>query len=607
MSSTSGVLASESDKSVLSGAELKETRDRAYRLLVSTLRPRVPLLTGAALVSILAALLEALAPLFLAKGIDVALPALRGGDSGPVWLIGGMFAVACVVMGFSYWLSKVLTARLSQAALMDIRERLFRKVQRLPMSFHERHTSGRTIARQTSDMDTIQEFLDGGVSEVLATGLYLIFTIGLVITLDPQSGLVIGIFLVGMYLLMRWFLSRSEIAFREQRTHSARLIVTFVETFTGIRAVQAFRREDEQDAKYSASASAYHRSTMNSVGLFGIMMPTITAIGNMCMVAVLAWGGCRALEGTLTVGTLAAVVLASKRVFGPLQGILMYISSLQSAQSALEKVSALLEEPEHVAEPSSPVDLSERGPGLGEVVFDHVSFGYTPEQPLIADLSLMIPAGQTVAVVGQTGAGKSTLAKLISRFYDVTAGSVRLDGVDLREMSDADLRRRVVMVTQEAYLFSGSVADNIALGKPGATREEVMAAARAVGAHEFIEALPDGYDTDVNKRGGRVSAGQRQLISFARAFIADPRVLILDEATSSLDIPSERLVQEGLATLLGDRTALIIAHRLSTVAIADRVIVVQDGRIAEDGTPEELITAGGEFAVLDAAWKKSLA
>jgi ATP-binding cassette subfamily B protein len=236
-----------------------------------------------------------------------------------------------------------------------------------------------------------------------------------------------------------------------------------------------------------------------------------------------------------------------------------------------------------------------------------VTFGYTHSTPVLTDLSLHIPAAQTIALVGTTGAGKSTLAKLIARFYDPNQGTVSLDGIDLRQVSNHDLRSAVVMVTQEPYLFSGTVAENIALGKPTATNEEIRQAARAVGAEEFIDNLPDGFDTDVNKRGGRVSSGQRQLISFARAFIADPTVLILDEATASLDIPSERLVQQGLQTLLADRTAIIIAHRLSTVAIADRVLVMEHGTIIEDGTPEELIDGTGKFAQLHSAWRDSLA
>ena len=281
----------------------------------------------------------------------------------------------------------------------------------------------------------------------------------------------------------------------------------------------------------------------------------------------------------------------------------MFYNSYQSAAAALEKISGVLEEQPSVPDPVHPVDLRE---AHGRVTFDHVEFAYKQDRVVLPEFTLELPAGQTVALVGSTGAGKSTLAKLISRFYDPSKGSVALDGIDLRQLHPKDLRRAIVMVTQEAYLFSGTVADNIALGKPDATRDEIVRAAKAVGAHEFIESLPAGYDTDVNKRGGRVSAGQRQLISFARAFLANPAVLILDEATSSLDIPSERLVQQALQTLLADRTAVIIAHRLSTVAIADRVLVMEHGIIVEDGAPDDLIDGTGRFAQLHAAWRESL-
>ncbi|MFM5904242.1 MAG: ABC transporter ATP-binding protein, partial [Microbacteriaceae bacterium] len=307
--------------------------------------------------------------------------------------------------------------------------------------------------------------------------------------------------------------------------------------------------------------------------------------------------------GDLKIGVLLGCVLYVSSFYDPMEQLAMFYNSFQSANSGLEKISGVLEEGPSVAEPENPINLAEP---KGHIEFDAVRFAYSNGKEVLPTFNLDIPAGQTIALVGTTGAGKSTLAKLVSRFYDQIEGQVRLDGIDLRNLTDENLRRAVVMVTQEAYLFSGSVADNIALGKPNATREEIESAAKAVGAHDFIVALPDGYDTDVNKRGGRVSAGQRQLISFARAFIADPAVLILDEATASLDIPSERLVQYGLKTLLADRTAIIIAHRLSTVSIADRVLVMEHGKITEDDTPAKLIAGTGKFAKMHKAWRDSL-
>jgi ATP-binding cassette subfamily B protein len=306
----------------------------------------------------------------------------------------------------------------------------------------------------------------------------------------------------------------------------------------------------------------------------------------------------------MEVGVLLAAVLYTRRFFEPMEELAMFYNSFQNASSALEKVSGMLEEKPTVLEPEFPTNLVQP---RGSLDFHHVRFGYNSSSIVLPNLDLHIPAGQTIALVGTTGAGKSTLAKLVARFYDPVEGSVELDGINLTQIANKDLRRTIVMVTQESYLFSGSVADNIGLGKPGASKKDIEQAARAVGAHDFIMRLPEGYDTDVNKRGGRLSAGQRQLLSFARAFIADPTVLILDEATASLDIPSERLVQHGLQTLLADRTAIIIAHRLSTVAIADRVLVMEHGDIIEDGTPEELIEGTGKFASLHSAWRDSLA
>jgi ATP-binding cassette subfamily B protein len=399
------------------------------------------------------------------------------------------------------------------------------------------------------------------------------------------------------------------VAFRRTRETVALLIVQFVETFNGIRAVQVFRRERRNDAIFEGLNNAYRDANRRVFTLHSVFIPGVTLIGNVAVVVVLFVGGVRVADGGLALGVLTAFLLYLREFYGPMEDVAMFFNSLQSATAALEKLALVLAEPPAVAEPADPVPLSP--PTAGEVWLSGVEFSYEPAaeraRVVLHELDLRIASGQTVALVGATGAGKTTIAKLISRFYDPTRGEVLLDGIGLTRLADRDLRSAIVMITQDGFLFSGSVADNIAFGRPGASRAEVEQAARAVGADEFIQRLPAGYDTDVRKRGSRLSAGQRQLIAFARAFLADPAVLILDEATSSLDIPSERAVQRALRTVLRGRTALIIAHRLSTVEIADRVLVLEAGRVVEDGTPEQLIDAtDGRFAALHTAWRDSL-
>ena len=596
------------DNAHLSKSDSKAVRRRSLALLRSLIRPvRVRFWLTIAMV-VLSQAARVAGPALIAFGIDHALPALRAGDNLPLVFTGVAYLLSAIATAGLTALYVTSTAKLSQAMLLDLRLRVFRHTQRLSLEFHEKYTSGRIIARQTSDLEALRELLDSGVSSLASGMLFMVFTAATVFALDWRSGLLVLAAGVPMFFLARWYQKHSQIVFRESRVVSARLIVHFVETMTGIRAVKAFRKERENAERYGQLAEDYRLVTVRSINLNGIFQPGLVLIGNVCVAVVLLFGGFRVLDGDLAVGVLLALMLSTKRFFQPVDQMAMFYNSFQSAQAALEKVSGLLEEVPTVRPPRNPVALKD---AKGAIDFIGVEFRYGDGPLVVPTLDLHIPAGQTVALVGQTGAGKSTLAKLIARFYDVTSGSLTLDGVDLRNLGTADLRRNIVMVTQEAFLFSGSVADNIALGRPEASRDEIEEAAKAVGAHEFISALPEGYDTDVNKRGGRVSSGQRQLISFARAFLARPAVLILDEATSALDIPSERLVQQGLARLLAGtdaagRTALIIAHRLSTVESADRVLVVHDGRIVEDGSPAELIGGGGRFADLHGAWKDSL-
>lgn len=593
------------DREDYTTAESRAIRRRSLRLLGSILKPLHKLLLLTAAVILVSTVLRVIGPMLIAAGIDDALPlAVEQGQWWPAigitlaFLVSGGAAAALIG-----WYA-VLIARLTQAVMLEMRMRIFRHTQRLSLEFHEGYTSGRIISRQTSDLESIQELLDGSLNELIDAILIGTFTVIALCLLDWQSGLLLVCMGIPLAILMRWFVVESQKGFRTTRVVSARLIVQFVEMMTGIRAVQAFRTERRNAQAFAAVSEDYRKANLRVIRLLGVLDPGLILLANITIAVVLLWGALRVSDGTLALGVLLAAVLYVRNFFGPLEEVAMFLNSYQSAAAALEKVSGVLEEEPTVPDPRQPVPMAR---ARGALAFDRVVFGYGNGRTVLEECSLELPAGQTVALVGTTGAGKSTLAKLVARFYDPSAGRVLLDGVDMREIATEDLRRAVVMVTQEAYLFTGTVAENIALGKPDATPEEIRAAARAVGAEAFIEALPDGFDTDVNKRGGRVSAGQRQLISFARAFLADPAVLILDEATASLDLPSERLVQEALQRLLADRTAIIIAHRLSTVAIADRVLVMDRGRVIEDGSPAALVARGGRFAKLHAEWERTLA
>lgn len=576
---------------------------RSRRLLASLMRPH----RRALWVALLAVLLEdgalVASPYLVKIGIDSGIPAAAKGRPGTIIAVGAAIAGAALVGALARRSFLRLTGRIGQATVLDLRQRVFEQFQRLSIAFHERYTSGRVVARQTSDMDAIVELLAQGLDGMVAAVLSVV-TIGIaLLLLNLQLGLIaVGAFAILVWLT-RWFRRGSAMAYRRTRESVAQVIVHFVESMGGIRAVQAFRREERNQAIFEHLTDAYRRALQRSFRLIALYSPGIKGLGNLAIGAVLFYGGYRALHGELTVGVLAAFLLYLRQFFEPLQELSQFYNSFQSASAALEKLAGVLEEPASVPEPAHPVPLPPGG--AGRLALEGVRFGYR-EHLVLPGIDLVVPGGQTVALVGTTGAGKTTMARLMARFYDPDEGRVTLDGIDMRDLSEDDLRRAVVMVTQESFLFSGSVADNIALGRPGARRSEIEDAARAIGAHDVLSSLPEGYDTDVRKRGGRLSAGQRQLVCFARALMADPEVLILDEATSSLDVPSERLVQRALRTILAGRTAVIIAHRLTTVEIADRVLVLEAGRIVEDGAPGELAGTRSRYGALHRAWAESL-
>ncbi|MGC5021700.1 ABC transporter ATP-binding protein [Micromonospora sp. DT47] len=580
-------------------------RGRSRVLLRELLRPHRRRL-GLAVTLLLAQNAAAMSgPYLVMLGIDRAIGPLRAGDPRPLAAVAGAFAVAASTEYAARRSFLTLSARIGQAVLLELRQRVYRHFLTLSVGFHERYTSGRVVSRLTSDLDSIAELVDGGIDSLVLAALSVLSVAGILLWLDLPLAAVTLLAFPFLYWLSRWFARASADAYRRSREAVALVIVHFVESLRGIRAVQAFRREPRNQQIFAAVNDEYRRANVRAFRLIATFSPGIKVIGNVTVAVVLGYGGWRVLGGGMEVGVLAAFLLYLRRFFEPMQELSQFYNSLQSATAALEKLAGVLDERPGVPEPAYPVPLP-AGPGRGAVTFRSVTFGYRRQTPILAGFDLVVPAGQTVALIGPTGAGKSTVARLLARFHDPDDGTVKLDGVDLRDLSDPQLRRAVVLVTQENHLFSGTVAENIRFGRPTADDAAVEAAARAIGAHHFIAALPDGYATEVHRRGGRLSAGQRQLVAFARAFLADPRVLILDEATSSLDVPTERLVQRALATVLRDRTALVIAHRLSTVETADRVLVLDGGRIVEDGPPARLAATGGRYAALYQQWRDSL-
>ena len=597
----------------MSPQERAETRERSMALLRQMLRPH----RGALALSIISVLLvsgsSAVAPILIARVLDSSIEPLKQGDASVLLTLLVFFVAATAVTAIFSWVNVAYTVRVSLGVVVYLRKRVFRHAQSLSVSFHERYTSGKVISRLTSDIDTVRSFLDSGISQLAITLLSMVISEVAIFLLDWRIGLFMLVLGVPIYFLTRWFQKTAVPVFRTMRTESAHLTSRFVETFTGIRAVKSFGAEAQMRYEYAQASERYRLAVMDSIKIFGVYSPVLMLLGNVFIAGALVLGGYAVLGGTMQIGTLLALVIYANRVFEPVMQLSEFYNMFQSAMSALEKLSSFLAEEPEVAEPEHPHERAvESATGTAEgasgtihgalVELDSAVFGYTSDRHALKETTLRIEPGTTVALVGATGAGKSTIAKLVARFYDVSAGQVRIDGVDVRQLADVQLRREVLMLTQEVFLFSASILENIRMGNPQASDEQVKAAAKAVGADAFIERLREGYESQLGRGGITLSAGQRQLVSFARVFLANPRVLILDEATASLDIPSERAVQAALRTVLAGRTALVIAHRLSTVLGADRVLVIHEGSVVEDGSPQQLIASGGRFAAMYASW-----
>lgn len=582
-------------------------RRRSRRLLGDLVRPERGRLVIGTIFTVLHSLAGLAIPLLVGLGIDKGItPALeRGGSLRSLYPIIGVFLVVQVVeaatlRGFLAYIGLV-----GENVLLDLRTRVFDHFQRLSVAFYEKFTTGRMMSRLGNDIDAIAELFLTGVIDLPWAVLQVCGIIVILLVLDlPLAAVTLAIFPF-VFLLSRWFRNRTEVIYRNVRKAVALVYIQFNETLGGIRAVHSFRREPRNQEIFEDIDARYRDANMEGIRAQAVYGPGTGLLGELAMFCVLIYGGFRVMGGQMTLGVLMSFLLYTRNFFHPIQELSQVYNIFQAAASALEKLSGLLAEKASVPEPA-PERAVVRPSWRGRIDFEDVTFGYR-DRNILEHTSLDVPAGQTVALVGPTGAGKTTIARLVARFYDPNGGRVALDGVDLRDLPSSELRRAIVMVTQESFLFSGTVGDNIAFGRPSATRDEIVRAAEVVGAHTFIEAMPEGYDTDIRKRGGRLSAGQRQLVALARAFLADPAVIIFDEATSSIDMPSERLVQRALEIVLEDRTAFIIAHRLATVAIADRVLVIDDGRIIEDGSPQDLLAAGGRWAALHEAWEESLA
>ncbi|WP_309132342.1 ABC transporter ATP-binding protein [Brevibacterium sp.] len=596
---------------------------KARALLRSLIRPHLAMALFLLVIVVLTALLLIIGPIFIAEALDTGVPRAVDGDPIPLIRAVSLFVSSTVASAALAFVSTRLVGITAQRILFTLRARVFVHVQRLDLGYHEKSSSGRLVSRQTSDMESVQQFLSYALFETALALLQMLFIAVTLIVLDVPLAMVVFAGFIPLFFITKAAHTSQRTAYRRTRTSIAKVIVHFVETMGGIRAVQAYRRQPDRRDTLHDHDSTYRDANTDALQGVAWFAGSTRLVGNITQTAIIVVGAWLVIEGTTQIGVLAAFILYLRRFYGPLDELVQSFNLYQSASAALEKIAAVLDTDPEVVEPVqatplpphtsamrtsvSPVSEAHASAATGRSIeFSGVRFSYGKGAEVLPRFDLTIPAGQIVALVGATGAGKSTLVKLVTRFYDPSEGAVRLDGVDLRDLADDELRSSVVMVTQESFLFAGTIADNIRIGNPDASDAEVVAAARAVGLDPYVRRLPEGYGTDVKKRGGRLSSGQRQLVSFARVFLADPDVVVLDEATAHLDIPSERLVQNALATVLEGRTAIIIAHRLSTVEIADRVLVMEAGRIIEDGAPSELISGTGRFAELHRAWRDTL-
>jgi ATP-binding cassette subfamily B protein len=558
--------------------------------------------TALALGFLLLATAVSLAPPYLAKlAIDHGI--LKHDLGALSWIVVG-FVVAGVATIATSAAQTYFTGWTGERILADLRSKLFKHLQRLSLGYYERNRAGVIISRLTNDVEALDQLVTDGVTSLVQNSLTLVGTAVILFFLDWRLALATLVVLPAMTWATTLFRKRSARAYRAVRERLGLVTATLAEDISGMRVVQAFTREAQNERKFKEVNQRYREANQQTVVLNGLYFPFVDFLSAVATAIVLGYGGYRVFDGDMTVGTLFAFVGYLSNFFDPVQQLSQLYNTFLAAVAALDKITEVLDE--------EPEVLDKRGAAAlpridGNVSFDDVRFGYGQGVEVLHGITLDVPAGTTVALVGHTGAGKSTIAKLLARFYDVRSGAIRIDGHDVRNVTQESLRRQLGVVPQEGFLFAGTVRDNIAFGKPDAPPEQIVAAAQAVGAHDFILRLEDGYETNLQERGTRLSLGQRQLVAFARALLADPRILILDEATSSVDIGTERRIEQGLRTLLEDRTAFIIAHRLSTIRGADLIVVLEHGQIQEQGTHDELLARGGLYTSLYGDWADEVA
>jgi len=558
--------------------------------------------TALAVLALLAATLTALAPPYLAK---VALDdGIRQQDLRALMLIVALFLVAGLASLATSAAQTYFTGWTGERILADLRNKLFRHLQGLSLGFYERNRAGVIISRLTNDVAALDQLVTDGVTTLVQSTLILVGSAAVLFYLDWRLALATLSVVPALAVATAIFRIRSSRAYRAVRERLGLVTATLAEDIAGMRVVQSFTREPARRRHFEEVNAHYRAANQQTVVNSGVYFPFVDFLSSAATAVVLGYGGYLLSQGEVSVGTLFAFILYVSNFFDPVQQLSQLYNTFLAAVAALDKIMDVLDE---VAEVEDRPGAAELGRIDGDVRIDGLRFGYGTGPEVLHGIDLDVPAGTTVALVGHTGAGKSTIAKLLARFYDPREGAITVDGTDLRDVTQESLRRQLGIVPQEGFLFAGSVRDNIAFGRPAATNEQIREAATAVGAHEFIMRLEDGYETDVQERGTRLSLGQRQLVAFARALLADPRILILDEATSSVDIGTERRIETALRTLLAGRTAFVIAHRLSTIRGADLIVVLEHGRIVEQGSHDELMERQGLYTALYGDWAADVA